>query len=146
MKKSFLILSLFVGATVLLTSCKDEPEEPTPQPTKTELLSEHAWLITDVTNNGTSIFNSFDACIQDNSFTFYADGNGITDEEASKCDAADPQHYVFTWLFSNSQDKLVWKNPGQTDTFNIVKLQSGMMELSLKFNVGNTLVYKLEHQ
>ena len=112
-------LLLILFSTFILSSCKDEEPEPTPEPTKTELLTAHPWLITDVKNNGTSIYNSFAECIRDNSFTFYGDGNGITDEEAMKCNGADPQYYVFRWLFSNNQTKLVWKNPNSTDTFDI---------------------------
>ena len=102
---------VIICLSVVLVSC-DKDEDPDPAPpvvTKTSLLTKAAWKIKesgiDVDKNGT--IDGFPlvvkACNLDNTYTFNSNGSGTINEDALKCDVADPQTSTFTWVFKSSE-------------------------------------------
>ena len=48
----------------------------------------------------------FQPCMLDNTGKFNADGSGVADEGATKCNVAAPQTSPFTWSFTNNESML----------------------------------------
>src|ERR1700694_5084959 len=84
-------------------------------PSRTELLTSQSWKYEsggiDQDRNGT-IDLTFEwtgllhPCLLDNTATFNANGTGMTDEGATKCNASLPQTSPFTWSFANNETTL----------------------------------------
>lgn len=107
---SILCLAFFACAFI---SCNKKSNQQTPQPTKTDHLTASSWKLNaagvDQDRNGTidfSVMALIPACVIDNSITFKRDNTGVTDEGASKCNAADPQTTNFNWSFANAEANL----------------------------------------
>src|SRR3954471_12979798 len=101
----YLAIVLLFGS---LLSCKKKKDEPT----KTDLITSSSWQYEsggiDQDRNGTVDF-TFEStgllqpCILDNKGTFHADGTGVADEGATKCNASAPQTTPFTWSFASNE-------------------------------------------
>ena len=112
MKKSILFfprLICFAIFAFLLLQCKKADAPPKPA---SELIL-GSWVMKsyaynpayDFLGNGTKItdlFAQFPACFQDDIYTFKTSGQGVIDESTTKCDAADPQTFPFTWELKNN--------------------------------------------
>lgn len=106
-----LLTLVIICLSITLVSCdKDEDPAPvTPPKTKTILLTQSAWKIKatgiDVDKNGT--IDGFPlvvkACALDNTYTFNTNGSGTINEDALKCDVADPQTSTFNWVFKSAE-------------------------------------------
>jgi hypothetical protein len=99
-------LIFLLGFAVLSNNCKKSSGGNS----NTTLLTTSAWIYDtggiDADNNGT-IDSPFPAgfiqtCEADNLISFKADGSGVIDEGATKCNAADPQDRSFNWSFKNN--------------------------------------------
>jgi hypothetical protein len=99
---------------IVLISC-DKNEDPPAGPTKTELITSSTWKYEsgggDQNGDGTIDFTFEQSgvvqpCRLDNTATFQANGTGITDEGATKCNAADPQTSPFDWNFLNNESEI----------------------------------------
>ncbi|MGZ5286235.1 MAG: hypothetical protein ACXWB9_03575 [Flavisolibacter sp.] len=96
-----------------LISCDKEENDP-PAPTNTDHISSSQWQYenggVDGDKNGTIDLNlstvGIPDCVLDNKATFNANGSGVADEGATKCDAAHPQTTAFNWNFSNNETTL----------------------------------------
>lgn len=105
---------LTIAACFVFAACsKDKPENT--GPTKTELLTSGAWKYesggADLNKDGTidltlETLGLVPACLLDNSATFNADGTGVNDEGATKCDPSLPQTTSFNWSFANNETAL----------------------------------------
>jgi hypothetical protein len=108
MKNKILGLALL---SVISFSCdkEDTPDEPT----KTEIITQATWKFDnagidqdkdgDIDMNVTS---QIPGCSADNTLTLSANGTGVINEGATKCNASDPQTSNVTWSFANNEGSL----------------------------------------
>ena len=153
----YVALTIMIGFCFL--SCKKDSSENN-GPTKTELLTSSAWKYesggADVDKNG-SIDLSLEAigtippCILDNSATFNADGTGINDEGATKCDPSLPQTTSFNWSFANNETALNISGngfAGISGQFKITTLSTTRLTIAKDTTVNSipaTLIVNLKH-
>ncbi len=110
---------------------------PTPQPTKKELLTNAVWQVTGATittkQNGkdttADVYGQMDDCEKDNRITFMSDGTYTVDEHTNKC-TGEPQSITFTWALLENDTKLalVDSNP---DTLNVNELTTKRLVISI---------------
>ena len=114
--KSKLTAAFILLSAVIFTGCeKDNDDDNNNQPkTKTELISASVWKFDnakiDADNNGIGDLDLpagiITDCQKDNTLSFNANGSGVMDEGATKCDAADPQTTNFTWNFNGTETQV----------------------------------------
>ena len=126
-------------AAFAFASCKDNSSTDTTPTvkTKTDLITAGSWVTSDVLINGTSIWVLADACSKDDFMTFKTNGTVITDEGATKCDAADPQTTTANWSFSSDEKKVtIDGDMGDLVTLNetdmVVSMQDSTDVITLK--------------
>ena len=134
------VIQLLSIATLVFTlfACKKD----TVPPTKTELLTAHAWKITaaEGTINGVKrdLFTTAPACEKDDIETFKTDKTYIGDQGATKCDPTDPQTEQGKWAFSTNETKLditvIDSGSSFTITYDVLELTADKMVL--KFTAG----------
>lgn len=111
--KIFSTLFLLAAISTAFSSCQKK-SDPAPAPTKTDYLTSSAWVHessgVDIDKNGTIDIPSASAgiatCRLDNVLTFKKDHTAISDEGATKCNAADPQTTSFNWAFADNETSL----------------------------------------
>lgn len=102
--KKYIVL-FTVAAGLTFSSCQKDDEEPTPEPTKKDLLT-NKWKVSDVqTSTGTSLL-SFPQiqCLTDNIFTLLANNTFTIEEGANVCDT--PFEGSGTWSLTENETKL----------------------------------------
>ena len=95
---------------MLLFACKKDNAASS----KTQLLVKSPWLFesggVDLDGNGSIDFDlstaGIPACVTDNKGIFNANGTGVNDEGATKCDPAEPQTMPFNWALTNNETVL----------------------------------------
>jgi hypothetical protein len=93
MKNILLVLALLAGFGILNTSCnKDDDANP---PSTTELLTDKCWKLA----------NAIDACDEDDTEYFNADGTYLSDLGAVLCDPTD-ENTSGTWELSSDEKTL----------------------------------------
>src|SRR4051794_40010009 len=106
MKQGILLTALALG----FVSC-DKNDDPPQGPSKTDMVTSAAWKYdnggADSNGDGTIDFTFeqtgvVQPCRLDNTALFKADGTGVTDEGATKCNTTDPQTAAFNWNFLNN--------------------------------------------
>ncbi|TAE12552.1 MAG: hypothetical protein EAZ95_12225 [Bacteroidetes bacterium] len=109
------VLATFMFALLFLTTaCKEEEEvPPTPEPTKSELLSAKSWKLTAATATVQgvtgSIMSEVAPCEADNIYKFKGDNTYEEDHATLKCDATEPQIISKgVWTFSEGGKKLTF--------------------------------------
>jgi len=109
----YILTSVIIGS--LAFSCSEKNTDPPPPPSNTELLTTGSWKYDnggiDQDRNGTiditfEMTGLVQPCVLDNSGTFNANGTGINDEGATKCNPALPQTTPFTWSFANNETSM----------------------------------------
>jgi hypothetical protein len=135
MKKYFLLLTVIVS----FTACKEEKEdqpEPTPELTKTEMITNKNWVIiaqTSTTTNTTSPnttpvvqdnFAQFDNCKKDDFITFQPTFKFIRDEGNVKCIWYSSQATDGSWTFANNETKVMVTGR------NVVNMEADVLELT----------------
>lgn len=152
MKLSKAIMMLSCGI-VLFAACKKDETTPNNNGNnnngnnntkgKKELLVDGKWQITALSttyNDGTGdttidSYADWDACMKDDFTTFSADGKGVNDEGATKCDATDPQTDNFTWSLIDNDTKIRIVEAGEDDdTSDIVEITATQIKLKEAFN------------
>lgn len=128
-------LVLIASSALIVGSCqKDDVEEPEPEPTKKELLS-NKWKIIDVqTADGTSIINLVPQtqCLKDNFVTLVTDNTFTLDEGADVCDT--PLEGTGTWSLIDNETKIRFViTGGDTMTVTIKELTTSNLKLSYYF-------------
>ena len=108
---------LLTGIALLCTNCH-KSSDPTPpiQPSRVELLTQHAWRESaatyTVTENGITttrdIYAQLPACRRDNFTKYNVDRSYTNDEGATLCDPADPQVRTSTWDFFSNESEFVY--------------------------------------
>ncbi len=142
---------------ITIVSCdKDKDKEPT----KTEHISSQEWKYHDagVDNNGDGSIDLslsgvvLQTCVTDNEASFNANGTGVADEGATKCDAGDPQTTNFSWSFTNNESKInISQNGlfGISGQFDILALDASQFSLKKDTTIvpfgAVALVVKLKH-
>ncbi|HRE50978.1 MAG TPA: hypothetical protein PK339_06145 [Flavitalea sp.] len=91
-------------------------------------------------------------CAKDNTISFAADGSGISDEGALKCDEEDPQTTPFTWTLGEGQSSLILDGnlfAGIDGEFKLITLTNSRMELSKMVDiipgVSVNVILRLKH-
>ncbi|HRI59628.1 MAG TPA: lipocalin family protein, partial [Saprospiraceae bacterium] len=69
------------------------------------------------------------ACDKDNFVEFKADGSFVSDEGATKCNAADPQQETGTWAFAQNETHLVVAGADYDFDAEIVELTDSKIEV-----------------
>lgn len=109
--KKITILAITVLA---IASCgkKTTTNTSTTSKTKTQLLTQKTWKLTNVRykiNSGSWVdaYGTISSCVKDNIVTYSTSGAYSIDEGATKCNTSDPQTYISgTWNFQNSETQL----------------------------------------
>ena len=131
MKKTILIVIAIL--TFSLTSCnKDEPA-PAPELSKTELLTQQTWSHKKKESLVNGNLVNTDVITDDIQLIFNTDNTGKDIDEG----IID----VFTWSFSDSENKITITYSGDSDTFDIDKLTSSKFNIS-KTYTESSIVYK----
>jgi hypothetical protein len=149
------LLTAILAITIL--SCdKDKNDEPS----KTDQISSAKWKYDDagVDNNGDGTIDvSFSAgilpaCVTDNEVSFSANGTGIADEGATKCDVSDPQTTNFSWNFTNNENSINISDNGLfgiSGQFGLLDLDAAQFKLKKDTTIAPfgavSLVVKLKH-
>ena len=124
---------LIAIAMFAIASCKESEDDSTPTAkTKTELITSGSWMVSDMLINGTSFLALMEPCEKDNFMTFKTNGTYITDEGATKCDAADPQTTTDNWSFSSDEKKITIDG----DLGDLVTLNETDMVVSMQDSIG----------
>ena len=148
---------LTIAVCFAFASCSKDSSENN-GPTKTELLTKSSWKYedagADADKNGTidlSITSSIPTCVIDNFLTLSANGSGVVDEGAAKCDVNDPQTTAVTWSFANNESSLNLGGGGiigVTGQFKIITLNESTLSLSkdtVYQGFPTSMVIKLKH-
>lgn len=150
---------LTIAICFAFASCSKDSSENN-GPTKTELLTSSAWKYesggADINKDGSidltlETLGTIPPCILDNSATFNADGTGINDEGATKCDPSLPQTTSFTWSFANNETALNISGngfAGISGQFKITTLTSTRLTIAKDTSLNNlsgTLIVNLKH-
>src|SRR5688572_8267000 len=98
--KSHIPILLFAFLLLLISCNKDQ------KVSKTKILSQSPWRITDLKKNGASYLTPFPTCIADNTYTFHENGTVISDEGLVKCDPINPQTFSYDWTFFSNEDSV----------------------------------------
>jgi hypothetical protein len=138
----YLIFAVVLSFVVVACD-KNESNDPS----KTDLLISGAWKFNDagldIDNNG-AIDIAFGAgtlpsCVVDNQGTFNANGTGVNDEGATKCNITDPQTTTFNWSFQSNETMLTISGAsvfGITGQFKVLELTSAKLSLSKDTSVA----------
>ncbi|MCX8019331.1 MAG: lipocalin family protein [Chitinophagaceae bacterium] len=128
---SLFLLTLFL---IGISSCKKDKQK-----SKTELLVQASWKLSNVKANGNDVTSSIPACLRDNILTFEANGSGNVNEGPTKCNASDPNTYSITWSFRNGETQIQINPaiiPGGSDIFSLDKLTETELVLSQNVQTG----------
>ena len=110
------IATLLLFTTASLTACKkdkDEEKQPEKEKTRTELLTQKAWLYVDYghDDNNDGVLSkdesSVEACEVDDSFKFNTDSTLIDHDNANRCNSSAPESNTLKWKFQNNETELV---------------------------------------
>lgn len=137
------LITLFVTTTFVLffSSCN---KNDSPPPTNTDYIIRAAWKFDKATSGGFDVSGTINACYKDNIMTFQANGNGVLDEGATKCNSGDPQTTNFTWNFTNNATTLnisATLFAGQTGSLTVLTLNETQMVLEATTSSGNVQIY-----
>ncbi len=131
------LIALCIALT--FTSCKEDDEEESPAPTKSEMLTSRNWKVStlnvepalDVDGDGTQENNLIPyvgACTLDDFWKFVSNGNYTNEEGPSKCDPNDSQIIESgTWLWSSDQTRLVMNANSETFEAKVLSISSSQM-------------------
>jgi len=137
MKKRIASLLTYLAAILfILPACQKDNEDPQPQKTKTELITQASWKFSTATLNGVDASSYLQACQKDNIYTFVAAGTGTIDEGASKCNSGDPQTGPFTWNFLTNETMIHISTvlfSGGSNDFTLVSLSTTQLVASQNF-------------
>ncbi len=136
MKKLILNLALLavIVAAFSFQGCKKEEVV-----TNKSLLQGFKWKRTAETTNGQDSFGDYLACEKDDTDTFKADGNLVTDEGATKCAASDPQTTTLSYTLSADEKTIVIKDSGFSIDHKILEISKTNLKLEYMF-LGFTVV------
>lgn len=106
-------VSLLLLATASLTACKkDKDDDKAKENTRTELLTEKAWVYVDQgrDDNNDGILSKeesdFEECQTDDSFKYNTDGT-LTDRDNTNRCRIDAETKTFQWVFQNNDTEIV---------------------------------------
>lgn len=123
------------------TTDPDENKDLTPY----ETLGTHDWVLTDRHRDGTSIWDNYEACYQDNIYTFAADSSYLLKEGPTKCSfSVELDTYYILSLAHDSIfiDDFPYMN---NQNYKIVSLSEDLLELEFT-NGGGVWYYKYEEK
>ncbi len=134
------VLTFFLAALVIFTSCNDKGGGVTPPPkSKTELITTGTWKFGSATWGGVDAGPMLQACQKDNTMTFSsAGGSGEVQEGATKCDPTDPT-IGFNWSFQSGETILHLSSPlftGGMNDMTLVTLTEVELTVSQPFTFG----------
>jgi len=132
------ITTVLILFSVIVLSCKKNSSGKT----KTQLLTQSNWIFSNAIVNGLDVSGFLQSCQTDNILTFAANGTGIVDEGATKCNPTDPQTNPFTWSFMSNQTVLNISTilfAGGSNNFSLVSLTETQLVVSQNITVSGLL-------
>ncbi len=135
MKYSKILLMLVIVSAFVLNACKDEDKKP--DPTNTEKLAGHPWLLTRATFNpplvttiGTTNYTFYelfdipliDTCQKDNLIIFNADSTMTIDNGNLKCGTEPQTAKDGNWKFTDNETKIEITNSAYFSLINSTKV------------------------
>ena len=112
-----IFLTVVLSIIIFISSCKKD-EDVVPEPTKTELITEKSWVISDIkmspgiTYGGLTFTDGsmfLEECVKDNKYTFNADHTTTMNEGETKCDeTAEQEVQEGTWEFNEDETKMIF--------------------------------------
>lgn len=150
---------LTIAVCFAFAACNKDKSDNT-GPTKTQLLTSGAWKYesggADINKDGSidltlETLGIIPPCTLDNSATFNADGTGINDEGATKCDPSLPQTTSFNWSFANNETALNISGNGFAGIrgqFKITTLSTTTLTIAKDTSLNGlsgTLIVNLKH-
>ena len=136
MKKRIASLLTYLAAILfILPACQKDNEDPQPQKTKTELITQASWKFSTAVVGTTDVSNTPQlACFKDNIITFSSNLSGNIDEGANICSpsTAGP----FTWNFASNESILHISTvliSGGSNDFTLVSLSSTQLIASQNY-------------
>jgi len=139
MKNHLMKLTLLLLVPALFFGCKKSKND-TPK-TKTDLITQASWKFDNATVGGFDVSSFLQTCQKDNTITLAANGSGVVDEGATKCNASDPQTVNFSWNFASNETVLHVSTilfTGGSSDFNIVTLTETQLVVSQNITVSGT--------
>jgi len=105
-------------------------------------LTLNTWKFSTATVNGADVSALIQACQKDNILTFSVNLNGMLDEGAAKCNAADPQTVPFNWSLAINETILHVSAvffTGGNSVYTVVAITDAQLVLSQAITVSGTL-------
>ena len=139
MKANYYILILFSTLILsFLSSCKKEKEES--DLTKTELITQKEWKITDIkmtpgiTYGGLTFTDGamfLEECVKDNKYTFHTDHTTTMNEGELKCDStAEQEVREGTWSLIEDETKIIFSDSDFLGEMEMERLSADELVLS----------------
>lgn len=137
--RSLLIATLALGMMASMSACKKDKKS------KTELLTNNSWKVKasiinpaiDLFGNGqlvTDLYANtlfYPACRKDDFMTFKDNGQVVSDEGPTKCDAADVQTTTQNWTFNSDETVVTITELDGTDPVSITMTALSENELKI---------------
>ena len=139
---SFVLVSFLLA----FMGCKDDEGTTTPTTaTKTKLISASPWILKSLTINPgaddgdgniiTNLYDTNEACDNDDEIIYNANGTGSYNEGATKCDPdGDQELGSFTWSFNSAESQLIEDG----ETYDLGELSESKMIQQSSFNEEGT--------
>lgn len=136
-------LTLMTLTVLLLVSCNKKSNTTTTAKTKTQLLTQSTWKLTNVRykiNSGSWVdaYSTIQSCVKDNIVSYSTTSIYSVDEGATKCSVTDPQTYISgTWAFQSSETQLATTTTTfGTQVQNIVVLDENTLQSTETGSIG----------
>ncbi len=140
-QKFALLIALFSLFT--LASCNKDKDPKAKS--KEDLLAEKKWKTTALTINpgivhpitGATVTDLYTQiykdCNRDDYVQFMKNGQYISDQGTTRCDATDPQTETGTWVFNGDKTKVTITSGGESYTADILELTDNTVKLQYTF-------------
>ena len=143
----YLLFAVISSIIIFTGSCKKD-EQPEPEPTNTEKITEKAWLISDIKLSpgikvGIITFTDGDMfledCVKDNKYTFNSDYTTTMNEGKKKCDEnAEQEIQEGTWKFNEDETKMIFSGSEFLGDMEMESLTTDELVLSRIENLPDT--------
>ncbi|MBD0258763.1 MAG: lipocalin family protein [Cytophagales bacterium] len=147
MKTQKFALLIAIFSLFTLASC-DKNKDPKAK-SKEDMLTEKKWKTTAFTINPgildpesgtviTDFYAQYDDCDKDDYVQFMKNGQFISDQGATRCDASDPQTETGTWVFIGDKTKITITSSGSSYTADVLELTDNNVKLQYTVKNPNT--------
>lgn len=122
-----------VIALAVFAACKDKTDKTSnPKPkysVRQQALIGKDWRLASIKFQGIDFTQALPECFKDNIVHHFTDEkSGYTDEGTTKCDQLDSQRVSLSWKLIANESKMVVKQAGYGDTFEIIRVGNKELE------------------